>query len=606
MPDSPLDVASLALFAFGALTFSALAALYWGTHRASKRGGSNVLASFTLVCAIAFLNTVAFQVSLISCLTAGLLPALIVHLVFEMELPRLPRSRRWRWLVMAFYAASIPLLLEWANETGLLAAPWAGAWYSAPAALLAAASAAGLVLTALARRPSEARERAHRRWTAVLLALMLACAAASWSGFGAAIGSLPDYLLLLFFSVTLYYRERLVFFDVVVKRGMYLAAGLALLAVWFPSLTHSPLILAAGFLVCWLTSPWIYARLARGIDRVWLRRKWTNEEAQRRFLGEIQIAGGEYELRERAAESLSTIFRGPAQVRFEGSALRGPADSAQDTVTAELNTSGSRLGDIRLGPRPNGMPYLSDDRRLLESLAHALAAILETVRLRDERRRQEERERELRWLAERAELKALRAQINPHFLFNTLSVIAGLLHYQPELADETIERLAQIFRYTLRRSASEWVPLGEEVEFVTAYLGIEQARFGDRLRLEFDVDPGVAHFQIPAMSIQPLIENAIKHGISAAEGAGSVGLRVAEQPGGALLVEVSDSGPGFPPGFSLESSGDGHGHGMRNVAERLRGYYGDRAQLFWESGRRTRVAFTIPPSGSSHFRGGNS
>jgi LytS/YehU family sensor histidine kinase len=192
-----------------------------------------------------------------------------------------------------------------------------------------------------------------------------------------------------------------------------------------------------------------------------------------------------------------------------------------------------------------------------------------------------ERERQLRLLATRAELKALRAQINPHFLFNALSVIGGLIEYQPELADETIERLAQVFRYTLRQSENEWAALGDEVEFITAYLGIEQARFGERLGVELDVEPAAARVLIPAMSIQPLVENAIRHGISAKEGRGTVRLRAAVADG-RLAVEVSDDGPGFPPGFTLEQRGEGHG--LRNVAERLRGYYGDAARLTWSTG----------------------
>ena len=220
--------------------------------------------------------------------------------------------------------------------------------------------------------------------------------------------------------------------------------------------------------------------------------------------------------------------------------------------------------------------------------------VLENVRFRDERRRHNEREQQLRLLASRAELKALRAQINPHFLFNALSVIAGLMQYQPELADETIEHLAQVFRYTLRKSESEWAPLGEEIEFVIAYLRIEQARFGERLQVVFDVDPAAARIPIPAMSIQPLIENAIKHGVSAREGRGIVSLRAALQDG-LLSVEVQDNGPGFPSGFSLQDPGESHG--LRNVAERLRGYYGDSATLCWESGGNgARVVLTFPPS----------
>ena len=131
-------------------------------------------------------------------------------------------------------------------------------------------------------------------------------------------------------------------------------------------------------------------------------------------------------------------------------------DIAQHFLPEFRDPDGMSAECIMLAPRPDGIPFLSDDRRLLQSLAGALAVVRENVRFRVELRKQEERQQQLRWLASRAELKALRAQINPHFLFNSLSVIAGLVHYQPEKADDAIEQLAEVFRYTLRNSEHEW------------------------------------------------------------------------------------------------------------------------------------------------------
>jgi len=348
----------------------------------------------------------------------------------------------------------------------------------------------------------------------------------------------------------------------------------------------------------WLAGPSVYALVARAIDRVWLRRPYSRVEAERQFIRDVQGAGTEEDLESRSAGSLAGIFQAPAEVRFDGAAGNKIAGATDEGLSAEIE----HKGFIRLGARPNGVPFLSDDRGLLQSLAGTLGMVLENVRFRADRRRQEEREQRLRLLASRAELKALRAQINPHFLFNALSVIGGLMQDQPELADETIERLAQVFRYTLRKSDNEWAPLGEEIEFITAYLGIEQARFGERLHVEFDVDPAAARIPIPAMSIQPLIENAIKHGVSAREGRGTVGLRAALEDS-RLAVEVFDNGPGFPAGFSLQEPGEGHG--LRNVAERLRGYYGDSARLSWDSGGTgTRVRLTFPQSAVSRVARG--
>ena len=240
---------------------------------------------------------------------------------------------------------------------------------------------------------------------------------------------------------------------------------------------------------------------------------------------------------------------------------------------------------------------MSEDRRLFDSLARTLGVVLENVRFRQQRRNQENREQELRLLASRAELKALRAQINPHFLFNALNAIAGLIQDRPQQADETIEQLALVFRYTLRAAEKEWVRLDEEIEFAASYLRVEQARFGRRLRVEFEIDSAVTAVPIPAMSIQPLVENAIKHGISAREGGGTISLRACLNQQ-TLTVEVRDNGPGFPPGFSLPQLADGAvltGHGLRNVVERLRGYYGSAACLRWEcEPGNTRVFLTIP------------
>ncbi|HUB83547.1 MAG TPA: histidine kinase [Bryobacteraceae bacterium] len=590
MEYSLLDLASMVVYAFGALTFSLLTVFYWRERRPKR----SIFHVFTLVCAGAFLSNLLFRVlplhlpfptMLTAAIIAGMIPPLILHVVYEAEGIASPV---WRWPLAALYACSMAasVLREMHIASEYL--------YRAPAIALGVSTASGLLAQIFSRRTRTPRESAHRTALRVLLALMLACAAASLAGLGAFLFDAPDYLLLAFFAVSLYYRERLVFFDLLVKRCVFLAVGLAILGVAFTLRERAganPWILALGLPLFWLAGPSVYDLVARAIDRAWLRRPYSSAEAERQFIREIQAAVTEDDLRARAESSLRAIFQAPATVFCDGNAA-----AVADGLAAEF---------IQLGPRPNGIPFLSDDRRLLQSLANALAVVLENVRFRVERRRQEEREQQLRWLASRAELKALRAQINPHFLFNSLSVIAGLVHYRPEKADEAIEELAQVFRYTLRKSEHEWAPLAEEIDFVSAYLRIEQARFGDRLQVAFAVDPATAGLAIPAMSVQPLVENAIKHGISAVEGPGTVGLRAAMDEG-RLRLEVSDSGPGFPAGFSLEKNGEGHG--LRNVMERLRGYYGDAARLSWDNGDgATRVVLELPAGDKArdtHFNRG--
>jgi signal transduction histidine kinase len=591
--DRLLDFILPAAFALGALTFSTLALFYFRERLRGKPRRNSVLPALTLVCALAFVNNLLFQsgipqmaagrlgIALLAmrAIAVGLWPPLIFHLVLESG----SASRLWRYGLMVFYAGGIATAVaQVLQETGMLAAAWTENLYRAPAIALSAISAAGLVFLTVAPRAPRAAERAHRRWLAVLLALMLVCAGASLLNSGAYLDQLPDYLLLAFFGVSLYYRERLVFFDVLLKRGVFLALGLT--AVTAARAANTAWTYAFALLL-WLAGPWIYMQVTQAVNRVWLRRPYSPPDAERHFATGIQAAGTEEDLRTRAAELLTSIFQA-AGVTFGAAS----GDAETDGLTVALGQEGF----IRLAARPNGLPYLSDDRRLLQSLAGALAMALQNVRYGAERRRHQELEQQLRLLATRAELKALRAQINPHFLFNALSVIAGLMHYEPELAAETVDRLAQVFRYTLRKSENEWARLGEEIEFITAYLAIEQARFGSRLQVEFQIDPAASLVLIPAMSIQPLVENAVKHGVSKAPAGGAVAIR-ATLAQDCISIEVSDTGPGFPPLFELDAAGESHG--LRNIAERLRGYYGDSARLSWESGGgRTRVMLQLPQS----------
>ncbi len=141
---------------------------------------------------------------------------------------------------------------------------------------------------------------------------------------------------------------------------------------------------------------------------------------------------------------------------------------------------------------PGGRRILSEDLAMLRSLAGVFGFMLENIRLQSRRQEQDQLAQDLRLQSSKSELKALRAQINPHFLFNALNAIASLIHTDPARADEAVEQLAEVFRYTLRRSDSEWAPLDQELTFARAYLDVEQARFGQRLTCTIDSDHHVA------------------------------------------------------------------------------------------------------------------
>jgi signal transduction histidine kinase len=580
-----LWAASQAIFVFGALAFSTLTLFYWRQRWERAQGGiavSGVFPAFTLVCAAAFVLNLVRQadpklewLNPLLDLVTGLVPALLIHLVVEEE------GSGPRWLPAAFYAGSAALAAAVAASDAGWSPPAALAdrLESAPAAALGVAAIAGLALQAQSRRTLNAAERRLRWWTRLILFLLAASVAAtSWPA-GPLFSLVPDYLLLVLFSVTLYYKERLVFFDLLLKRGTFFAIGLIAFWIFYAYIGRPSFPDEVIFAGMWLAAPWIYSRLSTAIDHAWLRRRFTAPEAERLFMTAVQAAESQDDLRVRAAAALGRIFEARAEIGFHSVPQAGSADLA-----AEIGGDGG----VTLAPRANGIPYLSDDRHLLQSLARTLGVVLENVRFR-------EREQGLRLLAGRAELKALRAQINPHFLFNALNAIAGLIHTDSRAAEDTVEQLAEVFRYTLRKSENEWVRLDEEIEFVTAYLRVEQSRFGERLAVRIDVEPGAGATQVPAMCIQPLVENAIKHGTSAVEGVGRVSVRVAVAEG-VLTVEVADNGPGFPEGFAIGRGAAGHG--LRNVADRLSGYYGNAASLRAGSSGGARVWLAMPVNGA--------
>ena len=219
----------------------------------------------------------------------------------------------------------------------------------------------------------------------------------------------------------------------------------------------------------------------------------------------------------------------------------------------------------------------------LEALAHEF----------DKMERQS-REATLREMAAQAELKALRAQINPHFLFNSLNTIADLIVTDPEKAEAMTVLLAKVFRHVLMHSDQQFSRVAEEIEFLRTYLGIEQVRFGERLRVSVDMDPTVSEAPIPSLILQPLVENAIKHGLAHKVGEGHISI-TAKVHGEFVRLAVEDDGVGVKA-IAAAAPPAGNGLGLKIIAERLRTLYDGRASLDVQLAEAlgSRVTILIP------------
>jgi len=188
-----------------------------------------------------------------------------------------------------------------------------------------------------------------------------------------------------------------------------------------------------------------------------------------------------------------------------------------------------------------------------------------------------------------AELENLRAQLQPHFLFNTLQSISTLIHRDPAAADRMLTHLSDLLRLSLRNGGAQEVPLREELGFLERYIEIMRVRFGDRLQIDVAAGPDVMDALVPSLVLQPIVENAIRHGMTSRAERGHVAVR-ATRNGAVLTLEVSDDGPGLP---KTPAAGNG-GIGLANTRERLARLYGSASSVAIIDGAGLTVRLTIP------------
>lgn len=282
----------------------------------------------------------------------------------------------------------------------------------------------------------------------------------------------------------------------------------------------------------------------------------------------------------------------------------GPVEPASESghsrravATVEIPVAEPPRYIIEIADLAGGRRLLSDDRAFLEAVATVVGRRIDTIRLTRERFERESREREISRLATEAELRALRSQINPHFLFNALTTIGYLIQTAPTRALDTLLRLTALLRGVLR-SEGELTTLGREIELIESYLDIERARFEERLRVRIDVPATLKALRVPPLLLQPLVENAVKHGVAPEREGGEIVVtaRVESSPSGdgTLCLLVCDTGAGVS--IAQLRRGRESGVGLGNIERRLACQYGARATLTIRStpGAGTTVEIRLP------------
>ena len=275
------------------------------------------------------------------------------------------------------------------------------------------------------------------------------------------------------------------------------------------------------------------------------------------------------------------------------------AGQTQDEVEllVPVRSEGRVTHLLAIAPGPARRGLVTHEVNYLRSVAAQFGLRLDALHMEERLIVVQSREAVLQQQVAEAELRALRAQVNPHFLFNSLNSIANLVVTNPEKAETMTLRLARVFRHVLANSARPLIPLREEVEFLETYLQIEEARFGSRLQVKITVDPAVAMEQIPSLMLQPIVENALKHGLGPKPGPGHLWI-TAEADGNQVRLRVEDDGVGAAIGvLKLDgSNGRSNGVGLENVAQRLHALYQDQGRMTIEVRQAggTRVTILLP------------
>ncbi|MBK9164411.1 MAG: histidine kinase [Acidobacteria bacterium] len=532
----------------------------------------------------------------------GFLPSVVVHSV-QLETDQRP-VLTWIAYLISTLATVVHI---WAYAAGLAVPSSAGL-------ILLTFGAVSLVIGLLLTNLRQTVERKTVWVTALLVFAVSSLHLVSHRGSGSSWpveliahqSSLPLVLAIL------YQNYRFAFADIFLKRavslillafvafGLYVAvAGQATEAVarLSPNIPSTAIIL-----VFWVGTALLYPSISRFagwlVDTVLLKR--PDYES---FLNELAKEIDECESTELVPALVSSILGKEfsagsydwREIEYVKDEPRlSSVNDAGEYIETVIRTAEAPFYLIRLGEFAGGRRLLSEEITMLEMVANRAARRIDALRVTHERCEREFREQQFSRLAAEAQLTALRAQINPHFLFNALTTIGYLIQESPDKALQTLLQLTKLLRRVLN-TTDEFTSFGAELRLIESYLEIERARFEERLTVTIDVDDELRSIEIPSLILQPLVENAIKHGISTKRSGGEVKISalLENEDGQAFLcITVADTGDGS----SLLARPESRGVGLRNVEDRLRNYYHDEARLELYRYRdvETRAVISIP------------
>jgi signal transduction histidine kinase len=406
----------------------------------------------------------------------------------------------------------------------------------------------------------------------------------------------------------LYQDYRFALADVFLKRALALLMTASLAAVLLsgvalplldaagntePARTGAVLLVLALWTITALAAPALLRGLDRFVDHVLLRRREPEDVLE-------PLAA-----RLRAAETEATALDVGAEVAGISLTASGttwlPVADVEAQAVARLETQGTRAVvsvptaespgyAIKVAHLAGGRRILSEDRVLLEAIATLVGRRIDALRFAEERIARDLREESLLRLTSEAELQALRAQLHPHFLFNALTTLGHLVRTSPDRAQATLYRLTSLLRAVLQRSTGEVTTLGDELALVEDYLAIERERFEERLDTTCEVPADLHDLRVPPLTLQTLVENAIKHGISPIARGGRVRVE-ARVTGDELTLVVRDTGRGTAS--TTTAVPQGLGVGLTNLARRLERLYGTDAQLQFSSAPDVGTTVTV-------------